>query len=135
MKSLFLFSFLLPVSAQAWDSVAVMLQPQKSVVMIHEPVSGGRLDQFIKLLSKESSVLITSPDESIKIDCGLGTQTDSCVFRFLPSEQVQISKKTLNASLPIDSLQELSISFDNSNGDHFELMASSGELFFTGSKK
>lgn len=141
MKFLFSFCFLFPISAigweraSAWDSVAVFVRPEKSVVMIHEPKAGGRLKAFMKLLSNERNLLVTSPDDSIKIDCGLGEAIDSCVFRFLPSEQVQISKKEIRASLPIDSLESLLVSFKNSNGDYFELNASHGELFFVGLKR
>lgn len=135
MKIFFSICFLLPVPAFAWDSVAVMIREEKSVVMIHEPKAGGRLKQFMALLSEERNLLITSPDNSIKIDCGLGRDVDSCVFRFLPSEQVQITPKSITASLPIDSFDALSVTFENSNGDHFELNANLGELFFSGSKR
>lgn len=149
---MWLFLFLaLPASA-AWDSVAVFHRPEKVIVLINERGSLGqsRLQNWMDLFSTESSTAASlqflSNDEGIKFTCGRQVDAASCTFRFLPSKNVVISDRHVEAvlnktelaqaGLPLKEVTDFDISFLNSNGDQFRLwIESTQQIRFSGRKK
>jgi hypothetical protein len=142
MKVLTLLALFSSLSAQAaWDSVAVIVRPEKALVQINEPGSRGRLRSFITAFSEAGGFLLTSKDASLKLECGTNDAAASCVIRFLLGSGVVLKPKLVHGSffaedLGLDrELGDLDLAFLNSNGDQFAIRTHGAQLELIGSKR
>jgi hypothetical protein len=142
MKLLALLALLFSIPAQAaWDSVAVIVRPEKALVQINEPGTKGRLRSFIAAVSDEGGFLLLNKGESLKLECGTSESAASCVLRFLPGPGVILKPKLVQGSFFAEDfgvnheLGDLELAFLNSNGDRFLIRTHGTQLELTGSKK
>ncbi len=117
------------------DSVAVMLRPEKTVVLINE-FKTSRVHAWMDLMGVGSELHLLNQDQSIKVDCGRQEKTASCTFRFLPSHAVKFDTGLVEAVMPLENAApgDLEISFESSRGDRFVIVQSEGQIYFRGSK-
>lgn len=143
MKSFLLAGILLSFPAlAARDSLMLIVRPEKALVQINEPGRASRLQAFLAALAENSHVLLTSADQSLKLDCGRNETAASCVIRFLPGANARIEGKTVQGISPLAelgiapgrSVADQSYEFRSSNGDRFAIRVRSGSLELDGSK-
>lgn len=137
MKTCLLFAIMMISSnlAHAWDAVGVFFRPEKVIVQINEPYPAERLEHLLSLSDDSQSWSYLSEDSSFKAQCARGSLGITCVFRFLPTDDLLFSNKRAEAALPLSLGDSLELDFLNSNGDHFHIFSDSESVRFTAGKK
>lgn len=145
MKSLIALILLsLTASASAFprnDSVAVFHRPEKVIVQINEGYDGySRLSDMMDFLDVGNRFQATSTDQNIVISCGRNREAASCIFKFLPGNDIKISPKKLSAKanlkdLKLDAEGAFIFHFVSSMEDRFMVKIIDGVIFFEASKK
>ncbi len=140
MLKILIFLVSMTSASAAWDSVAVFHRPEKVVVQVNEPAQTSRLSELFASLGADRELRLESKDKSVLLDCGRGASGASCILRFQPSSSVEISARSMTASIPlrdlnVSSSQPVQIAFDNSNGHHLTIVLTAAELGVVARKK
>ena len=136
--------FTLTFTASAFpknDSVAVFHRPEKVIIQVNEGYDGySRLSDMMDFLGVGNKLQITSADQNIAITCGRNREVASCIFRFLPAENIKITHKKLDAranlkDLKLDNEGAFIFHFVSSMEDRFMLKIVNGIIYFQASKR